>query len=291
MIEKYVDSTGADCWVVYVNIRSQHSGLRIQRKTKGVKTEVQAKKLELQLIRECERELLIKESKGISWNELLEKFELHQRLDFSNKMTEQTKADYVATIRKHTQSWMGREASGLTPSDIRELFIEVSAQVRTQHQIKMKSILTKIFKYGIESNLIKGMAILPTAGLKFQKEEEKPPEILTISEIRKLLYAAKEMDHKWYPVWAFALLTGMRNGEIFALLWDDIDMENKIIVLSKSYNKRTKTTKCTKAGYWRHIPISSELEALLKELKLKSNGNAFVLPRLEIGIKAIRPGN
>ena len=75
MLERYLDSTGAECWVVYVNIRSQHSGLRIQRKTKGIKTEAQAKKLELQLIRECERELLIKESKGISWNELLEKFE------------------------------------------------------------------------------------------------------------------------------------------------------------------------------------------------------------------------
>ncbi len=280
MIEKYLDSNGEECWKIYVNVRSQQTGLRIQKRSKGVKTEAQAKKMELQLIRECERELLIKESKGISWNELLEKFEMHQRMDLSNKMTAQTKADYVATIRKHTQGWMKREASGITPVDVREAFIEISSVVGVPHQIKIKSILTKIFQYGIEAHLIKGMPILPTAGLKFQKEEEKPPEILTISEIRKLLYAAKEMDHKWYPIWAFALLTGMRNGEIYALLWDDVDLENKVIVLSKSYNKRTKTTKCTKAGYWRHIPVSSELENLLKELKLKSNGSPFVLPRI-----------
>jgi site-specific recombinase XerD len=108
-------------------------------------------------------------------------------------MTVQTKADYVATIRKHTQKWMNREALGITPSDMRELFIEISTHVQAAHQIKIKMILTKIFKYGIESNLVKGMAILPTAGIKFQKEEEKLPEILTISEIRKLLYAAKEI--------------------------------------------------------------------------------------------------
>lgn len=280
MIKKYLDSNGEEVWEVYVNLRSQSSSLRVQKRLKGIKTESLAKKQEVQLTRECERELLLKESKGISWSELIEKFEEHQRLDLTNKMTVQTKADYVATIRKHTQKWMNREASGITPSDMREFFIEVATQVQVAHQIKIKMILTKIFKYGIESNLIKGMAILPTAGIKFQKEEEKLPEILTISEIRKLLYAAKEMDHKWYPVWAFALLTGMRNGEIYALLWDDVDLENKVIILSKSYNKRTKTTKCTKAGYWRHIPISSELETLLKELKLKSNGSPFVLPRI-----------
>jgi hypothetical protein len=104
MIEKYLDSNGEECWKIYVNIRSQQSGLRIQKRSKGVKTEAQAKKMELQLIRECERELHIKESKGISWHELLEKFEMHQRLDLSNKMTEQTKADYIERVRRFDSS-------------------------------------------------------------------------------------------------------------------------------------------------------------------------------------------
>ncbi len=280
MIKKYLDLNGEELWEVYVNIRSQTSSIRVQKRLKGAKTEAQAKKQEIQLTRECERELLLKESKGISWSELLEKYELHQKQDFSSKLSEQTKADYVATIRKHTNGWMAREASGLNPSDVRELFIETANVLSVAHQIKVKSILNKIFSYGIESGLIKNMPMLPTAGIKFQKEEEKMPEILTISEIKKLLFAAKELEHRWYPVWAFALLTGMRNGEIYALLWDDVDFDNKIINLTKSFNKRSGQTKCTKGGYWRHIPISSELETLLKELKLKSAGNPHVLPRI-----------
>ncbi len=280
MIKKYLDLNGEELWEVYVNIRSQTSSIRVQKRLKGAKTEAQAKKQEIQLTRECERELLLKESKGISWSELLEKYELHQKQDFSSKLSAQTKADYVATIRKHTNAWMARESSGINPSDVRELFIETANVLSVAHQIKVKSILNKIFSYGIESGLIKNMPMLPTAGIKFQKEEEKMPEILTISEIKKLLFAARELEHRWYPIWAFALLTGMRNGEIYALLWDDVDFDNKIINLTKSFNKRSGQTKCTKGGYWRHIPISSELETLLKELKLKSSGNPHVLPRI-----------
>jgi len=280
MIKKYLDLNGEELWEVYVNIRSQTSSIRVQKRLKGAKTEAQAKKQEVQVTRECERELLLKESKGISWSELLEKYELHQKQDFSSKLSAQTKADYVATIRKHTNAWMARESSGINPSDVRELFIETANVLSVAHQIKVKSILNKIFSYGIETGLIKNMPMLPIAGIKFQKEEEKMPEILTISEIKKLLFAARELEHRWYPVWAFALLTGMRNGEIYALLWDDVDFDNKIINLTKSFNKRSGQTKCTKGGYWRHIPISSELETLLKELKLKSSGNPHVLPRI-----------
>ncbi len=50
--------------------------------------------------------------------------------------------------------------------------------------------------------------------------------------------------------------------------------------INKSYNKKTRSIGPTKSRCWREIPISSDLELLLKELKLKSDGNKFVLPRL-----------
>lgn len=280
MIKKYTDQNGVELFEVYVNFRSQTTTLRVQKKTRGIKTESLAKKEEVKLTRECERELLQKESRGISWDELLEKFELYLRNDTSVTIGRLAREDYISSIRRHTKVWLARDASGINSMDVRQMFMETASSISVAHKIKIKSILAKIFQYGIDCNLIRGMTTLPTASVKFQKEEDKIPEILTISEIRKLLFAAKEMEHQWYPIWAVALLTGMRNGELFALSWDDIDFENKIIILSKSYNKRTRETKCTKSGYWRHIPISSELEVLLKELKLQSNGNQNVLPRI-----------
>lgn len=59
-----------------------------------------------------------------------------------------------------------------------------------------------------------------------------------------------------------------------------MDFENKLITRSRSYTTRTRSFKSTKSGDWRHIPISAELERLLKELKRKAGNRKEVLPRL-----------
>ncbi|WP_408098004.1 site-specific integrase [Peredibacter sp. HCB2-198] len=77
-----------------------------------------------------------------------------------------------------------------------------------------------------------------------------------------------------------AVLTGCRNGELYALTWDDVDFSSNTIRVSKSYNKRRNETKSTKAGYWRNIPINSDLKTLLLTLQSSGNGRKEVLPRL-----------
>ena len=50
-----------------------------------------------------------------------------------------------------------------------------------------------------------------------------------------------------------------------------------MLIVQRSFNRRTKVFKCTKAGYWRNVPISSELKSLLIEIKQKAKGE-FVRP-------------
>jgi integrase len=97
----------------------------------------------------------------------------------------------------------------------------------------------------------------------------KPEQIIFSRVPRPLLERGNELQNEWYPIWAMALLTGMRNGELYALEWSDIDFENSLIRVSKSYNSRLKIVKSTKAGYWRNIPISSQLRELLLGLNLE----------------------
>ena len=72
----------------------------------------------------------------------------------------------------------------------------------------------------------------------------------------------------------------MRNGELFALLWTDIDWDNRLISVTKSYNCRRRVIKSTKSGNWRTVPISGDLMTLLKELKARAGTRPEVLPRL-----------
>lgn len=116
--------------------------------------------------------------------------------------------------------------------------------------------------------------------MKIDKREDKFPEILNHTEIRTFLFEARKQNHDWYPILAMALLTGMRSGELYALEWNDVDFENKIVRVSKSFNKRLNVIRSTKAGYWRNVPISEELNRLLVELKNFTAQTNHVLPRM-----------
>jgi len=78
-----------------------------------------------------------------------------------------------------------------------------------------------------------------------------------------------------------ALLSGMRNGELYALKWADIDFDNRMITVQRAYNRRFNTFKSTKAGYWRSVPISEELKYVFLELKSNLKDD-FVLPRISL---------
>ncbi|MBI2519773.1 MAG: site-specific integrase [Bdellovibrio sp.] len=145
---------------------------------------------------------------------------------------------------------------------------------------KVKNTINVVFQWGIDHRHIKDAFISPMHGIKIDKREDKFPEILNLTEIRQFLYEARKQNHTWYPIWAMALLTGMRSGELFALEWNDVDFENKLVRVTKSFNKRTRETKSTKAGYWRNVPISSELNQLLVELKSMTGSERHLLPRL-----------
>ncbi len=278
-IASYFGKNGDTLWKSSVSVRSSKDpSIRVQKAKFGFQTEHEARKEEHKLLRVCEREVLIKETQGASWEYTLEAWTKHIE---KSDLSQASKHDYVAAAYNHTSVWFKRPASSITPLDVREVLNQLKANGRTYDFIKrMKNMLGQIFAFGMERRLIKDMDRSPTFGLQIGKPEEKKPEILTLAEIRKLLSSAKQMQHQWYHHWAMALLTGMRSGELYALLWTDIDWENHALTVSKSYDSRFNVVKSTKAGYWRTVPISGELKSLLQEIKIQAGNRPHVLPRL-----------
>ena len=287
-VKSYVGNQGKPQWSAFAYSRSRVvAGLKIEKERTGIDSEREAQTVYKQLQRECEREVLLKETQGSSWGAVLEAW---------SKSVEQgstsvaTRMDSIAAAYNHTGQWTRLPAAGIAPIDIKNLLAQLKEQGRSYVFIKqMKNLLGRIFLFGIESRLIRGLDHAPTIGIQLGRPEEKKPEILTLTEIRKLLTSAKEMNHPWYFHWALALLTGMRSGELYALLWSDIDWENSAITVSKSYNNRFNVIKSTKAGHWRTVPISAELRSMLLEVRAQAAGRAHVLsrPRLwQMGMQA-----
>ena len=99
-------------------------------------------------------------------------------------------------------------------------------------------------------------------------------QIIVVDDM-KLLREQFRKDHEkkpnYIPTYAveFASLTGMRVGEISALMWNDIT-DKYIIIHSSEKSDRTKTEfhiDTTKNGKSRLFPLTDEIRNLLEELK------------------------
>ena len=165
---------------------------------------------------------------------------------------------------------------GLSPSYVRSIMLVISAALN----FAVKENMCLPLKSPICKPTI-NKADISILNLKEQKELES--------------YLIRELDFTETGIF-LSLHTGLRIGEVCALLWEDVDLQNKIIKIRhtvarvKSDDTSNTThliidTPKTKASI-RDIPISSALLPILMRMKEKSvspyvisNTNSFVAPR------------
>lgn len=278
---KEINKSGKTLFQVYVYQVSKKLNKRIQKR-RYTKSKQEAVKLEKQLLLEASREICKMEGEGIMLGELLDKwYGYHSFSRFSN-LGKETREDYYNALSKWYAHLLKQPVSQIKRSDIKEVIQMAEANSKSRSfQAKLKNMINIVFKWGLDEGVIRDILDSPAKGIQLKRNEEKKPEILNMKQSALLLQRAKEYDHPWYPIWAFALLSGCRNGEIYALDWNDIDFETNKITISKSYNTRRKEIKSTKAGYYRNIPINDDLRSLLLELRnTNPKTHSFVLPRL-----------
>ncbi len=266
---------------IFVSVRSKvNPKIRKQKRKKGLESKAQALRFEKNLMQECMLEVSRLDGDGYNWGQIVEKWYEYKLTDQFEPIGIETLTDYLAALKKWTYKQWDKSAKHFSRADVKSVLKSIEdADKSKSFQAKMKGTINRVFTWGMEEALIKDVYQSPTIGIKVNRKAERVPTILNRQEISKLMDAARTLESPWYPIWAMALLTGCRNGELFALTWDDIDFLSQSIRVSKSYNKRLRITKSTKAGYWRNIPINSDLKILLLELR-STSATDHVLPRI-----------
>ena len=158
--------------------------------------------------------------------------------------------------------------------DLRQIHLQAIISDRakngyaTSMMKKIKQTAERIIRVAIESDLLTRN---PFSGVKVPNIEAEGRRALTQEEISLI---TNNWKGTLFGHGAMIMLyAGLRQGEVLALNWEDIDFENRLIHVTKSRgvltNKPTIKTPKTKAGY-RDVPMPDILyDALLSIRKKK----------------------
>lgn len=237
----------------------------------GIKTKAEANRVYAELVLQVERKL--QEIIVPKWSTLLQEY---PKACLEKGMTSKTVENYSVCLKAHTlETWGERLVNTITTEEIRALIKARVGDRAPSHQKNVLKFIRGVFKYALELGVINRD---PTPDMKF-RTGDKIKRVLTEDQTKTLLEKAKSFHWEWYPHVTMALYTGMRNGELYALTWDKVNLNERKLLVDSSWNKKD-GFKCTKSGNDRIVEIAPSLLPLLQELKLKSGDSHFVLPRI-----------
>ncbi|MGM0220109.1 tyrosine-type recombinase/integrase [Enterococcus sp. AZ126] len=170
-----------------------------------------------------------------------------------NQITKQTIQTIIDTWQEQT----------LQPSTIQVLYQIMKKSLKDAHE--QQQILT-----------------LPCQQIRLPKKKKPTVKALSTLEQQQLEKQAKALPlHKGLPV-LLALNAGLRIGEISALRWEDIDLNNRMIYVKKTYQRLPITGSITKTQLVldssktdqsiRVVPMTFSLYKYLKKWKKKAPG-------------------
>jgi len=164
---------------------------------------------------------------------------------------------------KHLNQIFGElKLSEITPKsidDYKRLRIKDVAPATVNRELEVARAL---FNLASKWDKFFGKNPVSEAGLfKLNNQKER---ILTIEEENRLLECAPPYLKS---ILICALNTGMRKNEILTLKWENVDLDNNLLIIDVINNKSKKV---------KRIPINSKLRKILLSQRLKSGGNKFV---------------
>ena len=239
-----------------------------------------------------------------------EKYDLEMKLRNKSNQECQNTVDQLVTVEELAIIWLDRHAElNKAPSSVERdktylrnqifpRFGKTRANEIKPHQIefwlgdmaKQKlspktandafSLFRKILHDSVRWGLI---AFNPASGVKKLKRPAVDYNFWEQVEANSFLDYVKTEDPIKYPVFVMALNTGLRKGELAALKWDCVDLNNKLIRVKRSFCSKLKTyNEYTKNKKIRSVPINDVLVELLIGLKQNKIGDDdFVLPRID----------
>ena len=207
-----------------------------------------------------------------------------------------TTADsYHRGIESHVIPRIGEiKLKELTSRDIQKLYKDLQENGRLRKSKKQQSGLSNATVRGIHMMLhnaldraVKERLILrnPTEDCIIPKIQKQEMKILHPEDMKAYLEAANKRGV--LPMFYLELVTGIRKGELTALLWSDLDEERRTISVSKQAvgdrNRNVTISRPKTENSVRKISIPLSAVELLRQEHEKHPGNPWMFPSPKTG--------
>ncbi len=174
---------------------------------------------------------------------------------------------YEQIVRVHLKPTLGRiKLKGLTPTQIRSLYrekLDSSLAPRTVQYIH--TTLHKALKDAVTDGLIPRNSASVVKAPRPQKKEIRP---LSLDQVRAFLEAMR--GDRFEALYVLAVTTGLREGELLGLKWDDLDLEAGTMQVRRtlSETKSGRIFEAPKNGKGRSVNLTVQaVEALKRHRK------------------------
>jgi excisionase family DNA binding protein len=156
----------------------------------------------------------------------------------------------------------------VTPPRIEGLMVRVDRKLKAKSVNMLRGVIHRMFNLAIRRGLWNGLN--PATRVERRKAIKRLPEYLRFDEVPRLI---EHLPPQWRPLYATAVYTGMRQGELLGLRKSDIDMENGTITVARSYDHET-----TKGGHADVLPMAEELRPFIEEA-FRTSPSPLLFPR------------
>jgi len=182
-----------------------------------------------------------------------------------------------ARFRTHIEPKLGKRAmKSITKQDLEDLRDRLdekksTGELAAKTAVNVWGLVTKIFD---DAHRGKPRAFQvrddnPARDVRGPDRAARPAkQFLYPSELAQLL-ACPAVPMEWRELYAVAAYTYLRAGELRALVWDDIDLERRLIHVTKAVDRSTHVIKPTQTGHTRQAPIEAALLPLLEKMRAR----------------------
>ncbi|HAR34952.1 MAG TPA: integrase [Desulfobacter sp.] len=208
-------------------------------------------------------EAIKKHKENITFNQMWEKYFPYQKSNISERSWKRETSLFNV--------WISPNIGSLPIKNIGELHLQKIKSKMEEAGRKPRSIkyafavIRQVYNFlnRTEGLDYKSPTKLPNKKIRFDNSRDR---FLTQEEARRLLSAIKKRSQSLYEISLLSLKTGMRAGEIFALEWSDINIENGNIFI-----------KDTKSSKNRHALMTDDIKQMF-EGKIKGKPHEPVFP-------------